>query len=77
MNFICNLMDRLSPFSVDSVMRRHQRDVVRLQKVSDNRRAIAEANVSAAHDLLAEARDHSDHAARADRLADRMKALLD
>jgi hypothetical protein len=77
MNFITYLMDRISPFSVDSVVRRHTRDIARLQKVADNRRALAEASVTAATDILKDAREHSAHAARADRLADRMKALLD
>jgi len=77
MNFIARLLDLLSPFSVDNIVRRHERDVARLQRVADNRRAAAEAEASAAHAALNAAREHADEAVRAERIADRMKALVD
>ncbi|WP_266156757.1 hypothetical protein [Dyella silvatica] len=76
-NLLTYLLDKVSPYSVDTVLARHERDITRLQKVADNRRAAAEAQVTAAQDLLAEARDHADEAAKADRIASRMKSLLD
>ena len=77
MNLIARLLDLLSPFSVETVIRRHERDVARLQRVADNRRVAAEAEASAAHAALQAARDHADEATRAERIADRMKALVD
>jgi hypothetical protein len=77
MNLITRLLDLMSPFSVETVIRRHERDMKRLQAVADNRRAAAEAETSAAHACLKAARDHADEAVRAERIADRMKALVD
>lgn len=74
---IARLLDKVSPFDADAVISSHQRAISRLERVAENRRAAAEINLEAANDLLADARDHAGHAARAERIAARMKAVLD
>jgi hypothetical protein len=77
MNFIARLLDLVSPFNAESVTKRIDRDVKRLRKVADNRRHAAENFVTAATDLLTEAREHASHAAHAERVAERLSKLLD
>jgi len=74
---IARLLDKVSPFDADAVISSHQRAIARLERVAENRREAAELQLNAAHDLLADAREHAGHAARAERIAARMKAVLD
>ena len=74
---IARVLDKVSPFDADAVISTHQRAIARLEKVAENRRQAAELQLQAANDLLADARDHAGHAARAERIAARMKAVLD
>lgn len=76
-NLIERLLDKVIPFNADSVLASHNRAIARLEKVAENRRQAADVSLEAARDLLADAKDHAGHAARAERIAARMKAVMD
>ena len=71
------LLAELFPFSVDSILSRFEKDVRKLEKLALDHRAAAESHTELAYDFLDMADDAHDEADRAERVAARVKALID
>lgn len=74
---IANLLSLLFPYTVDSAIKRFERDVARLNKIADDHNAAADAHYEAANDFVRYAREHQQEASRAARVATRVQALID
>lgn len=77
MNFLDRIFNFISPFSVTHITQRMERDLARLRIVADNRRAAADAHMEAAGDLMNAAAEHAQEAARAERVANRLAAIVE
>lgn len=76
-NAIALLRAQMFPFSVDSITARFEKDVRKLEKLALDHRAAAESHTELAHDFLDMADAAHDEADRAERVAARVKALID
>ena len=76
-NAIVLLLAQLFPISVDSITARFEKDVRKLETLALDHRAAAESHTDLAHDFLDMADAAHDEADRAERVAARVKALID
>jgi len=76
-DLIKNLLSQVFPYTVDSAIKRFERDVARLNKIADNHSAAADAHFEAANDFVEFAKEHQREASRAARVATRVAALID
>lgn len=74
---IINLLALIFPYTVDSAIKRFERDAARLNKIADNHNAAADAHFESANDFVKFAREHQQEASRAARVAARVQALID
>lgn len=70
-------LSRLFPFTVDGVLARFDRDVQRLQKLSDDHAAAADLHEEMALTFYEMSDEHHAEACRATRVAERVRALID
>ena len=76
-NAIVLLLAQLFPISVDSITARFEKDVRKLESLALDHRAAAESHTDLAHDFLDMADAAHAEADRAERVAARVKALID
>jgi len=76
-NAIVLLLAQLFPISVDSITARFEKDVRKLETLALDHRAAAESHTDLAHDFLDMADAAHAEADRAERVAARVKALID
>ena len=76
-NAIVLLLAQLFPISVDSITARFEKDVRKLETLALDHRAAAESHTDLAHDFLDMADAAHAEADRAERVASRVKALID
>ncbi|MBB5357520.1 hypothetical protein HDE76_000702 [Rhodanobacter sp. ANJX3] len=76
-NLIAAVVSAVVPTTVDAITNRFNKDVSKLEKLALDHRAAAESHTDLAHDFLDMADAAHDEADRAERVAARVKALID